>query len=278
MSSNPILRIKIDNKSSLDLFEFTNAMIALNNQYHSLISSKSNKEEATNHKLYINQISNGSIIIDLCVLAHPLLNFITNHIDEFAYFLVSVWDYLIGDISILPYNLSIKDWTDHKKILEIVSSFNGNIFSLITINCNSNINKSYSSIEANAAQNQCDKEIKKLQSFQVNVIKEKVELKLYQMRNSNLSISLQGNMGIIPEINPKPKVLSFANDRIRYDITKAEENPFNCVYNVDVEIHLKDEKKDFLDHKNIKEYEILKIHGIVEEFQSDMFEDALLEE
>ena len=99
----------------------------------------------------------------------------------------------------------------------------------------------------------------------------KIELKLYQARNSNLSKSKVGNMGVLEEISRNPKILSFASDRVRYEITKAEGNPFNFVYNVDVEVKLKDETKDYSDHNNIKEYEVLKLYASVN--NEDLFDD-----
>jgi len=88
-------------------------------------------------------------------------------------------------------------------------------------------------------------------------------LRLYQARDSNLSKTTLGNLGIIQEISDKAKVLSFANDRVRYDITKGETNPFNFVYNVDVEVKLREGSSYLADHKDIKEYEILKLHGSI---------------
>ena len=97
-----------------------------------------------------------------------------------------------------------------------------------------------------------------------------VELDLYQARNSNLPKA--GSMGLIKDISDKPKVLSYANDRLRYDLTKAEDNPFNFTYMVDVQVKLKDGKNNYEDHRNIQEYEILKLHGVVS--VEDMFEEV----
>ena len=74
---------------------------------------------------------------------------------------------------------------------------------------------------------------------------------------------------MIEEISKKPKVLFFAGDKAKYSITKQEDNPFNFIYNVDIEIKLKDETQGYADDKNIKEYHILKYHGTID--SEDMF-------
>lgn len=70
-------------------------------------------------------------------------------------------------------------------------------------------------------------------------------------------------MGIIAEISDKPKVLSFANDRVRYDITKGETNPFNFTYSVDIEVKLREGSLYLENHADIKGYEVLKLHGSI---------------
>ena len=97
-----------------------------------------------------------------------------------------------------------------------------------------------------------------------SLIKEKVELTLYQARDSVLSKSTRGNLGIINDVCEKPKPLSFSTDRLRYDITKAVSNPLNYTYIVDIEVKLKDGSLFLENHKDIKEFEILKLHGPVE--------------
>ena len=163
------------------------------------------------------------------------------------------------------------DFKNFKNLLELTANCSGN-----KINFNINfgkqiINKTYNHKDASTAQNRIDREIKNLQEVGDGCIKENVELNLYQARNSNISNSNVGNLGVIKEISSKPKVLSFANDKVKYaTITKQEDNPFNFTYNVDIEIILKDETYGYLDDKNIKEYHILKYHGPIN--KEDLFD------
>ena len=208
--------------------------------------------------------------MDLIESAAPVLPSITPCIYEFTNYVCLTIDYLIGEKKEKPYKYSILDFKNFRNILDLTANCFDN-----KINFNINfgkqvINKTYNYKDASAAQNQIEKEIKKLQEVGDGTIKENVELKLYQARNSSLSNSKAGNLGVIEEITKRPKVLSFAGDKAKYAITKQEDNPFNFIYSVDVEIRLKDETKDYSDEKNIKEFHILKYHGTIDD--EDMFD------
>lgn len=269
--NEPTIRITIDKKQDLELFEFADAMAAINRQYFSFLNSSGTKIIPGSHKLYIRKLTEGSIIVDLCEKAPLMLPIIQPYLGEFYEYITSILNYLCSKTTDHIYRLMKSDWSDFKKILEPIVNIKGSNLSLVTLNINSpNINN-YNYIEASAGQNKADREIKKLGEGDC-VIKENVELSLFQARNSNISRSMLGNMGIIAEICPKPKVLNFSNDRICYAITKADENPFNFIYKVDVEVKFKNEKLGFSDSKNIATYEVLKLHGVVEKQQSDIFD------
>ena len=57
------LTITIDNKQDIELFEFTNAMSALNNQYYSFLNARNSKKNRQDQKLLIKKISHGSVIM-----------------------------------------------------------------------------------------------------------------------------------------------------------------------------------------------------------------------
>jgi hypothetical protein len=267
MEQKPKLQITIDNKADVELFEFASSMASINNQYQRFITQKKRQNSRGDCKLYVNKVSDGSIIIDLCEKAPDVLPSIAPLIVEYSAFLVTTLNYLSGHATALPnYRFFREDFLNFKKILEPIVNVKGNNLNLTGINFGKTIvvNNNYTYTDSNAAQNQCDKEIKKLEKAGDSLIKENVNLKLYQARNSTISKTTQGNLGVIEEITEQPKVLSFANDRLRYDITKGEVNPLNFTYSVDVEVKLKDGSL-FLDgHKDIKEYEVLKLHGPIE--------------
>lgn len=260
----PKLQIRIDNKQDVELFEFVSAMASINNEYHRFLTQSQKRKTRTDCRLYVNRVSEGSIVVDLCEKAPEILPSITPLLVEYSFFLVNTLDYLCGRARTLPaYKFNKEDFLNIKKIVEVAANTSGNSLQLQSINFSPTvvINKTYNYTEVNAVQNQCDKEIKRLEKSGDSLIQENVELKLYQARDSVLSKSTQGNLGIIESISDKPKVLSFANDRLRYDITKAEENPLNFIFSVDVEIKLREGSLFLENHKDIKEYEILKLHG-----------------
>ena len=269
-----ILRITIENQEDIELFEFTNAMQALSNQYYSFLNAKSDTKVKQNYKLYVKQLTHGSIIIDLCEKAPHILPALTPVIVEFSSYIVSTLDYLCGTVRDKFYNLNLSkiDLLNLKKLVEPVANVNGNQLSFHITFGDVNINRSYNSTQASACQNKCDKEIKKLENGD-NIIEQKLELVLYQARNSKISNTLKGNLGIVQHISDKPKPLSFANDRLKYDITNAEDNPFNFIYIIDLEIKLKDIRYGYNDHRNIKEYEILKLHSLLNKEDSGLFDE-----
>lgn len=266
----PILQLKIDNKQDLDLQEFNNAVQSLGNQYYSYLKASNTKQIKSTHKLYIKEVRKGSIIIELCEKAPELLPAIVPCIVEFSGYITNAMDWLIGKTPEIRHQLAKKDFLDFKNLFQLAANLKGNSIGFVGINFGTvKVDHQYNDIEAGAGQNKCLREIEAINEIEPeSFIKEHVELELYQARNSNLSKA--GSMGIIKDISDKPKVLSYANERLRYDLTKAEDNPFNFTYTVDVQVKLKDGKNNYEDHRNIQEYEILKLHGVVS--MEDMFD------
>lgn len=265
----PVLKIKIQNKDDVELLEFADAMRSIDDQYNRFVTQKKRRSSRADCKLFVHKVSHGSIIIDLCERAPEVFPVIAPLIVEYSSFVTKTIDYLCGRVAKLPsyYKYLKEDFLNFKKLLEPIANVTGNNLNFTGVNFGTTIviNNNYTHTEALAAQNQADREIKKLEKSGDSLLKEKVALKLYQARNSALSQSTRGNLGIVEDVAGKPKPLSFANDRLRYDVTKAEENPLNFYYLVDLEIKLK-EGSLFLDtHHDIKEYEVLKLWGPIEE-------------
>jgi hypothetical protein len=271
----PVLQITINNKEDIELFEFASSMSSINNQYYRFISQKERSQRA-DCRLYVHKISEGSIVIDICEKAPEVLPALVPIIVDYSSFLISTLEYLAGRAPRLPpfYKFMPVDFLNFKKMIEVAANVQGNSIGFLGVNFGKVVvNHTYSHIDANAAQNKCDKEIKRLEQSGDSLVKEKVNLNLYQARDSVLSKTTRGNLGIIEEISEFPKPLSFVGERLQYDITKAEKNPFNFIYSVDVEIKLKEGSMFLESHKDIKEYEILKLHGPIEK-KDLFFEDS----
>lgn len=242
-------------------------MTSISDQYHRFLRQNKQQKVRSDSRLYVKRIAEGSVILDLCENAPAILPGITPLIVEYSGFLVNTIDYLAGKAPgaiASTYRYLREDYLNIKKILEPIANINGN---KLTFNLNFGtivVNNTYTSIEANAAQNQCDKEIKRLEKAGESLLRENVNLRLYQARNSNLSKTTLGNLGIVPEISEEPKVLSFGSDALRYQIINGEENPYNYTYSVDVEVQLREGSSYFETHKDIKGYAVLKLHGAIE--------------
>lgn len=275
MAEQAKLQITIDNKEDVELFEFASSMASLNNEYHRFLNQTKANKNSGNCKLYVNKVAEGSIVIDLCERAPEVLPAITPLIVEYSSFIVKTLEYLSGKTESLPsnYKFTKDDFINFIKLLNPVANITGNTLNFKCFNHSKTVivNQTFNHTEANAAQNKSKKEIDRLARSGDSLIKEKVELNLYQARDSVLSSSHSGNLGIIEEISEKPIVLSFANDRLGYNITKAESNPFNFIYSVDVEVKLREGSIFLENHKDIKEYEILKLHGPIQ--KEDLFSD-----
>lgn len=271
----PTLQINIENKEDVELFDFVSSMSALNDEYIRFVTQNKKQKPINDFKLYVNKVSDGSIIIDLVEKTLEILPGMVPLIVEFSCFLVETLDYLSGRKDNTPsyYSYKRENFINYKKIVSIAANNHKNSLNILGVNFNKTvvINNHYSSVDSNAIQNQSNKEIKILEAKGQSLIREKVNLKLYQARDSVLSESTRGNLGIIEEISDKPKPLEFINDRLRYDISKAEKNPLNFIYRVDVEIKLKEGSSFLQSHKDIKEYEILKLHGLIENI--DLFSE-----
>jgi len=271
----PTLQINIENNEDVELFDFVSSMSALNDEYIRFVTQNKKQKPINDFKLYVNKVSDGSIIIDLVEKTLEILPGMVPLIVEFSCFLVDTLDYLSGRKDNLPlyYSFRRENFINYKKIVSIAANNHKNSLNILGINLNKTIvvNHHYSSVDSNAIQNQSNREIKRLEEKGESLLREKVNLKLYQARDSILSESTRGNLGIIEEISDKPKPLEFVNDRLRYDISKAEKNPLNFIYNVDIEIKLKEGSLCLQSHKDIKEYEILKLHGLIENI--DLFSE-----
>lgn len=271
MGKSPILQVKIDNKSDVELIDFVRAMNSINDQYQRFVTQKKKKRRRPDCKLMVNKVSEGSIIIDILEEAPTILPIVSPLIVEYGSFMSSTMDYLIGKAKRLPdYIFQKQDFENLKSMLDITAKFQGNSFTFTGLNFGTTVvNNHYTHTEAKAAQNQCDREQKKLEESGDSLFKKNVNLRLYQARNSALSKSTHGNLGVIDELTSEPKVLNFENDKLRLDVTQGEENPLNFTYTVDIEIVLKEGVFKYSGPNDIRYYNVLAFHAPIE--NKDLF-------
>jgi hypothetical protein len=179
-------------------------MASISDEYYRFLKQTKGQRIKSESKLYVKEIRGGSIIVELCEKAQQILPGIAPSLVEYSGFLTSTLDYLAGRSSKLftKYNFLRDDFLNFKKILEPIANFNGNTINFTGINFGRTvvINQSYNSTESNAAQNQCDREIKRLEKAGDSLIRENVKLQLYQARDSKLSKSTQNEYNPIDGI------------------------------------------------------------------------------
>lgn len=262
-----ILQIVIDNEDYIEIEDFIDGISGIKNEYNSYIKEKCGKE-AINNRIYLKEVRKGSIILELIenvLESKGCLFSLTPILIEFGKILINNLNNCVNNNQDLENNDS-KSINNFKKIFNFCSNNKGKFEISLIQNNKTVINNYYSSIDANAAQNNCNKYLEKMSN---NFLFEKVEMELYQARNSNYSTL--GMMGIIKEINTRAKPIKFADDSLKESIINKEENPFNFIFNVDINLIVKDKNKPYNISENIKEYEIIKINGVIN--KDDIKED-----
>jgi hypothetical protein len=268
---NNVLKVHIDYKQNIDLFEFTNSIIGLNNLYN-IYTKSSNKPD--NNKLFIKEIKQGSIII--CITETTLNNLLPNiepSLYLFTLYFINICKFLTEEDSKLADNLrlDIKILNNFKSIFKFIS-IKGNSFNININFGNKTINHYIKDTDALRGAINSENEIKRIKESGDKTLYEKVRLSFYQARNVQLSESYKGNTAIINEISKAPQLTSFIADRIRYDMLNSGDNPFNITFIVDVNVVLKDETLGLNNGNNIREYEILKLHTVID--NEDLLSDS----
>jgi hypothetical protein len=147
-------------------------------------------------------------------------------------------DYFLGKNQEPPENFQRKDYENFISIVEPIAKDNGSMMN-ITAHKGANlyIGCSFSSVEANAIQNQASKEIKKAP---ICGLHKKVLLRWSNAKNQVGAKT--GNASIIENILPFPVKTVFNDEKLQKEILFESENPFNYFYIVDVEVSTVEEK------------------------------------
>ena len=231
------LTIHIENKSPIELIDFTESFEALGNEYYKFLSENENFKLKKETKLYVKEIKSGSIITVLSDLVPAVIPFAenANSVIEFTKFLKSGYDYFLGKTSEKPKDFDLKDCNNFNNIIKPVAKDNGsNViitgdfnFGDVTINFN------YNSQEANAIQNGITREKNELKE-PVRNIEEKV---LFYWDSAKYDEgSKSADKGFIDSINANPLKVVFDEQETKKEMLDMEENPFHFSFLVDVEV------------------------------------------
>lgn len=248
------LKIEINNRNPLELSELTKSLISLSNQYNSFVKKNGFTEEERQAKLFVKEIKSGSVILDLYEVASvgviPFLEH-TNTIIGFAGYLKDAVNYFLKGSGEKP-NVTAQDCKDISQIVNPIAGDQGSQFNL-SVNNNGEINNYVflNSNDSNALQNILKKEVKELQEPQTGDVIHNAIMTFYQTRGNVKSKS--GNKVIIDDgIKGKPINVVFESPKIKKQILKGDDNPYNFAYQVDVKLKTSDGK--------IIAYEVIKLH------------------
>ncbi len=248
------LRIHLENKKPLELSDFNRSFLALGNQFETFAFKKGGFDKSE-LKLYVHQVSQGSIIIDLIEFATAGLIPIASNANlmiDFANHLKNIYDYFKTGKGEKP-KLTMQECKD---LCDIVNPVAKDVNSKVTFNIVNNGNNNITpifvmdSIESNASQNKLKDELASLQTKEdQNMIHTAQLLSMFQIRDID---NKNGNKGTIEALFEKPLNIVFESEDIKRQMLASDLNPLKTAYIVDVIIQT-------INTKPVA-YKILKLH------------------
>ena len=231
-----IFRIKYetDAKMQIDVSNFANALLAMEDEYKTFLSSHGIKTENTSLKIV--NIERGSIVTDIVATMLPICDNIAN--------VVSATEFIINFCTLIS---RFRSNTDSKTDIPIKTLKNINsVVAPVANNESTQLNISnpitfvnYGTINFLDASHIYDttKSIIENQDLPSEIFQENVSMTLHQGRKGK---SKSGNMVIIDAISSKPVKATFASDDIKQKILYPQKgNPFEKTYMVDVYVAYK---------------------------------------
>ncbi len=229
----PDMKFEIKNKQPIELIDLTNSLLALGNEYQRFISRTHPEAEASDVKLYINEVRSGSVIALLTAMSPQLIEGFSyvNTVVDFASFLKNTFEILTNGKANKHTDLSPATLSNINQILEPIAKDNGSQLNIGTLNVTGNVYLSVPSKDANVIQNQIA-HIDKERRTKTHGLHEKVLLHWYQARKD--TNNKFGDKAIIEAISPNPIKVICANDELKARMVLSEKNPFNEAFIVDV--------------------------------------------
>lgn len=245
------MKFEIKNVQPIELIDLTNSLLALGNEYQRFISRRHPEAEASDVKLYINEVRSGSVIALLTAMSPQLIegfNYV-NTVVDFASFLKNTFELLSSGKANKNSDLSPATLNNVSQILEPIAKDSGSQLNIGTLNVTGNVYLSVPSKDANVIQNQIT-HIDKERRAKTHGLHEKVLLHWYQARKD--TNNKFGDKAIIEAISPNPVKVICANDELKARMVLSEKNPFNEAFIVDVVADTLNEK--------IVLYKIVELH------------------
>lgn len=260
--SDTKLKVEIRNRHSIELEDLTSSLGALARQYQRF-SSKSDVELDWPAKLYIEKITEGSIVAELVPYAHVLAPLIANTSDaielgknvvNFAAYLKKMFDGLLNDEEREEPKFRARDLREISQILDTTAKDTGGEIN-IEAHTGSTVHVTiiHNYVEANAIQNKVGKRIAALKEPDATFFPRA----LMYWETASKGDSKSGNKVIIESISERPLTVTMENEEIKAEMLSTKENPFLIGYIVDVEL--------ITVQGRLRAYRVLKLHETLED-------------
>lgn len=234
------LEIKFSNVNPIQLSDLSQSLLAIGNQYEKFIENEADEEFFGNSELYIKEVRNGSIIIELVTQSLPILPLLWDggSLLEWTTQISNTFQWLLGEIKNAPKELQKSDLKQWGNIIEPIAKDNGSQLNFNVYDGGSVVfNVSLNSLQANAAGNRITRELEKLEEPDDHVQKRKV---MYWNQTKFDYESHTGDKAIIESISDKPIKVIFENNAVKKAMLKGDprfKKPWNeLAYLVDVKV------------------------------------------
>ena len=228
MEYQEILSITIDHNEPLNLKKFTISMLAIERQYKKYLYL--NGITGDEYNLYINEIKQGSVVIDF--IKGKTWKLIENHV--LKGFVESIKD-KFEEVKKQKEIKDVRDIKDIKAISDVVSNhYSANFAINLNIGDQTTSNYNFNGMEANAIASECDRQLE-LKHEPKGELYRNVVLHWKSAADDKKSRGL--DKGIIEEIDPQRKVKIICSEDLKQlMISENKENFFNMFFIVNVEV------------------------------------------
>jgi hypothetical protein len=214
---NTTLQIHICNNRPIELFDLTKSLSAISSQFNSFSISNGESQELKDAKLYVKQIKDGSLIIELIEYASvgliPVIVENPDLIIGFAKYLKEIFDYFLSGRGKKPL-LTVQDCKELMSVVETTANDNNSKMEFNIINNGTGTIQNTFHItdnNANAIQNKLKKEAEILKRpTEEDNTHEKQLMTMYQARSDMKS--KVGNKAVVDALYEKPLNVVFGNE------------------------------------------------------------------
>lgn len=237
---NNKLEVTIKNEKPVVLTDLTMSLLGVNQQFQRFLETETNQDYQPATELYIKEVRSGSIVVELVALAMPIVPLIWEGgpLSQWVSQAEAIVLWFLGKHDTPPKNLTKNDLKQWNSILEPVAKDNGSQLNFTVSDGGKVINQFFiNPQEANAAQNQIQREIDSLEDPDEHIQKRKVMV-WYQTKFDTESHT--GDKAIIEAISKKAIKVIFDNNAVKEAMLKGDERyskPWHkLAYIVDVEV------------------------------------------